>query len=399
MHHIDKCDLEGTKLTISGWCYKLGQSVTAVYFESEDQRQPISGYGKESRDVAQRLDVSLTHVRFEFEIESLSGIGGLEFEFSDGTSIFEPINAKSSSTRVITLRHNLYESTYQGAFRIQGAGKVSKVFLSPDGKLTDKSIEIVDIEQDMEGEDVIVSFSCRAENSWSCEFIALYFKTESGEEIRHGNIIAKSAAESRARVLADEFVESLRQSTESIRILELGSRARSGVVRRQMFGERNTYTGADILAGENVDVVCDAHQLSQHFEANTFDSVVGFSVFEHFAMPWKVVLEINRVLKTGGRCMFFTHQTWPLHETPFDFWRFSQETWKTIFNPSTGFQIIDAACSDAAKIRPEIQLLGSVDFADAPGFLASSVLAEKVGNTELSWNVPLEEVYSGDYPV
>jgi hypothetical protein len=34
----------------------------------------------------------------------------------------------------------------------------------------------------------------------------------------------------------------------------------------------------------------------------------------------KVALEMNRIMKTGGLVMLATHQTWPLHEVPWDFW-------------------------------------------------------------------------------
>lgn len=83
------------------------------------------------------------------------------------------------------------------------------------------------------------------------------------------------------------------------RVLELGSRARSGITRRHLIPAHLEYIGADILAGTNVDVVADAHELSSSFPRGHFHAVFALSVFEHLAMPWKVVLEPNAILAHG----------------------------------------------------------------------------------------------------
>ena len=49
-----------------------------------------------------------------------------------------------------------------------------------------------------------------------------------------------------------------------------------------------------------MDVVGDAHTLSRHYPDAAFDAVMAFSVLEHLLMPWKLVIELNRVLKPGG---------------------------------------------------------------------------------------------------
>ena len=73
--------------------------------------------------------------------------------------------------------------------------------------------------------------------------------------------------------------------------LEIGSRARSGVNNRDTYLPKDIeFTGIDVLDGEGVDVVCDAHQLSEHLESNKYDLVYSLNVFEHLLMPWKVVL-------------------------------------------------------------------------------------------------------------
>src|SRR5271167_4950120 len=83
------------------------------------------------------------------------------------------------------------------------------------------------------------------------------------------------------------------------RVLEIGSRARSGIIRRQLFDGKQ-YTGIDVLDGPNVDIVGDAHLLSAHIMPESVDAVYSVSTFEHLAMPWKVAIELNKILRTGG---------------------------------------------------------------------------------------------------
>lgn len=52
---------------------------------------------------------------------------------------------------------------------------------------------------------------------------------------------------------------------EGMDILEIGSRNVTGTVLQNKFSKAN-YTGFDYYPGENVDVVGDAHKLSQYFD-------------------------------------------------------------------------------------------------------------------------------------
>lgn len=69
------------------------------------------------------------------------------------------------------------------------------------------------------------------------------------------------------------------------RILELGSRNVTGTNLRARFSEA-TYVGFDFYSGENVDVVGDAHKLSQYFEKEEqFDLIFSSAVFERSVYP------------------------------------------------------------------------------------------------------------------
>ncbi len=182
------------------------------------------------------------------------------------------------------------------------------------------------------------------------------------------------------------------------RLLEVGARARSGVVRRNWVPAGWCYSGFDIAAGPNVDVVGDAHALSGCYEPGRFDAIMAFSVLEHLLMPWKFVIELNRVLKPGALGLFTTHQCWPLHDQPWDFWRYSDTAWTGLLNKATGFEIIAAKMGEPAyivaqKCAPETAFSGP-----AQGALASFVLFRKTGETTLQWPVELADITGTHYP-
>ncbi len=200
-----------------------------------------------------------------------------------------------------------------------------------------------------------------------------------------------------AHALSSQFQALLRARAPG-RLLEVGARARSGHVRRGLAPAGWHYSGFDIMAGPNVDVVGDAHELSRHYAPGGFDAVMAFSVLEHLMMPWKFVLELNAVLKVGGIGLFTTHQCWPLHDEPWDFWRFSDRAWTALLNPATGFEIIEARMGEPAFVVAQ-RCHPATAFAETPaGALASFVLFRKVGPTALQWPVELGAVTATRYP-
>jgi ubiquinone/menaquinone biosynthesis C-methylase UbiE len=181
-------------------------------------------------------------------------------------------------------------------------------------------------------------------------------------------------------------------------ILEIGSRARSGTLYREFIPAGMSYVGLDILEGPNVDVVGDAHELSRHFAPETFDAAYSIAVFEHLLMPWKAAIELNKVLKPGGVAFIASHQTFNLHEVPWDFWRFSDKAWHALFNKFTGFEILEAQMGERAYIvggflNPMTWLMDR-----APAFMASTVICRKIGPCAEQWHADLPSLVDSVYP-
>ena len=180
-------------------------------------------------------------------------------------------------------------------------------------------------------------------------------------------------------------------------LLEIGSRARSGNVYRSWFPDDIRYIGLDVAAGPNVDLVGDAHHLSRVVH-EPVDFVFSMATFEHILMPWKVALEMNKVMAPGGLALIVSHNAWPLHEEPWDFFRFSKESWSAIFNRHTGFEIVDAQYQHQAAVVP--QYASSHDLARLSGgyaYLLSGCVARKTGPATVAWKAEAAEVYDLNY--
>ena len=109
---------------------------------------------------------------------------------------------------------------------------------------------------------------------------------------------------------------------------------------------KREYVGFDYYVGDNVDVVGDAHKLSDYFEENSFDLVYSSASFEHFAMPWLVAQEIAKILKLDGIVFVETHFSFSSHERPWHFFHFSDMALKVLFSDALGFECIEAGVSN-----------------------------------------------------
>jgi hypothetical protein len=180
-------------------------------------------------------------------------------------------------------------------------------------------------------------------------------------------------------------------------LLEIGSRTRSGNAYRDWFPEKLDYVGMDVHAGPNVDVVGDAHHLSRCVNRR-FDFMFSISTFEHLLMPWKVALEMNKALNDGGKALIISHGSWPLHDEPWDFLRFSKESWHGIFNVHTGFRVVDAQYRFPASVVPVYSNGPNWEILSRqPTYLLSGCFVEKIGPPQVAWEAEASAAYNLNY--
>lgn len=230
--------------------------------------------------------------------------------------------------------------------------------------------------------------------------LTVVFQTWNGRTIRVGvdELCNERKCAFAGRPIIHKFIETV-NSTPNSRLLDIGGRSRSGVDYSKLFHAAKC-TVLDVLPGENVDVVGDAHAMSLLFPPNSFDAIFSSSVFEHLLMPWVVAAEMSRVLCTGGIAFIATHQTVGMHDQPWDFWRFSDTAWDGLFNRLTGFEILDRALENPQFIIP---YFWSPELGEGPknslGFIGSSVLVKKIGEPEVDWGpMMVSEVVTSFYP-
>ncbi len=398
MHCIDRIERKGSGLLVVGWFFKIGAKVATVRYRDESTEFDLEGYGNASEDIAAIFDPSLTRSRFEFVIDGALERGLIEFKLDDGSSEGIRLNVDQLLEHVVPLRHFIHDGVYKCKLKLLETDRIDGVSLSKGDVLDYEALVVESFEQVVEGDDLLVEFSLKADSDWTSDNLCIHLQMSPGEWIQVGNVQSLQKKHDPAHRVSNGFFDWIDAQQESIKVLEIGSRARSGITRNQRIDTRHKYLGIDVLEGDNVDLVCDAHTMSNQIEANSIDAAFSYAVFEHLAMPWKVAIEMNKVMKVGGRCMIFAPHSWPVHETPFDFWRFSVDTWRVLFNRSTGFKILESGNGEPAIIRPDMQMEVFRNFDVTPGYLCSAVIAEKTHETSLQWDVPIEDVYVGEYP-
>jgi hypothetical protein len=196
------------------------------------------------------------------------------------------------------------------------------------------------------------------------------------------------------------FIEEVKK-IDDCNVLELG--ARKSTIRGHFVGWCKRYVGVDIHSAPDVDVTCDIHELSTALSPLDvrFDAVATISTFEHLAMPWKAIIEINKVMKPGGLLFIATHPTWPPHELPWDFWRYADSAFYGLLNRATGFEILRCNSGLPCTILPLGTEKSTVGILGQPAFMGISVVARKTADArpDLQWNVATSEIVASQYPL
>lgn len=117
----------------------------------------------------------------------------------------------------------------------------------------------------------------------------------------------------------------------AVSLLDVGSFNVNGTFRPLVEGQSWQYTGLDVTAGPNVDVVAD-DPFSFPFPNNHFDVVISGSTMEHVTAFWRWIPELVRVLKPGGFLAIHTHWQFPEHRYPVDCWRVMPDGMRFLFD-------------------------------------------------------------------
>ena len=132
------------------------------------------------------------------------------------------------------------------------------------------------------------------------------------------------------------------------------------------------WLGTDIEGGEGVDIVGDLHYLDTITDRR-FQGIFSPSTLEHVARPWIAFKALANLLADGGCLYLHSHQTFPIHGYPSDYFRFTGEAMR-VMAEDAGLEVIETGYDHPCQIHPPA---GIVWNPSAPAFLNVTIVAVK----------------------
>lgn len=126
----------------------------------------------------------------------------------------------------------------------------------------------------------------------------------------------------RMQYLVKNYEPLLKKGKETVKVLDIGSYDVNGTYRGIFDTSEWQYTGLDMEAGPNVDIVPKDPYHWDSIPDETFDLVISGQAFEHIEYPWVTIKEIERVLKPSGFCILSAPSAGEEHKFPKDCYRY-----------------------------------------------------------------------------
>lgn len=118
-------------------------------------------------------------------------------------------------------------------------------------------------------------------------------------------------------------------TSKPLNIIDIGSYDVNGSYKQFFLHPEWKYTGVDLAAGPNVDVVLESpYRLP--FDSFSVDVIVSGQAFEHVEYFWCSWLEMVRVLRPGGHIFLLAPSRGPEHRYPQDCWRFYPDAYRAL---------------------------------------------------------------------
>jgi SAM-dependent methyltransferase len=109
-------------------------------------------------------------------------------------------------------------------------------------------------------------------------------------------------------------------------IVEIGSlqvEGQMGYADLRPFFQGKKYIGCDMREGPGVDRIENVENMTLGDES--VGCIIIVDTLEHIRNPHKALDEIHRVIKSDGMVIMTAPQNFPIHDYPYDYWRFTSE--------------------------------------------------------------------------
>jgi SAM-dependent methyltransferase len=127
-------------------------------------------------------------------------------------------------------------------------------------------------------------------------------------------------------------------------VLDVGSQDVNGTY-KNLFSPKVIYTGVDIAAGKNVDIVSpDLYHWP--IESDKYDVVISGQCLEHVEDSQVWIREVYRVTKPGGLTIIIAPWNCGEHRYPVDCWRILPDGMRFLLNKVAAFSIIEVGRND-----------------------------------------------------
>jgi SAM-dependent methyltransferase len=129
------------------------------------------------------------------------------------------------------------------------------------------------------------------------------------------------------RSVAEEFDRSGRIA------MEVGA----GSTSKHKYFSSALYVSSDLVMREGINLVEAASHLA--FRDHSVDLVICENVIEHVYDPQSLLKETRRVLRRGGCLFLVTPFLFPLHDVPYDFFRYTEYSLKRLLHDYSAVSI------------------------------------------------------------
>jgi len=150
---------------------------------------------------------------------------------------------------------------------------------------------------------------------------------------------------------AMEEAISVLDKNNPLKILDVGSFDVCGSYKPLFDFPQWQYVGLDIIEGPNVDLVVDPYEWA--VEDCSYDVVISGQCLEHVEMPWRWIMDVERVCKRGGLIIIIVPWNCHIHRHPVDCWRVLPDGLKVLCTKCADLDLqrCDAInCSDVLAI-------------------------------------------------